>query len=94
MVINFGETIRLLAIDVTDINGNLISNASFSIGIQKPDGSLTEVTTGIVRDEPGKFHYDYTVPEDGPAGIYKQRWKITVAGRHVEAIDTFNVEPF
>lgn len=94
MPIHFGETIRLVASGVTDINGNPVTGELFVIGVQDPKGTLVETSTGIIQDEPGKFHYDYTVPADGPAGIYKQRWKITVAGRIAEAIDTFNVEPF
>ena len=94
MPIHFGETIRLVALGVSDINGNPVTSETIIVSIQNPNGSLEEFSTGIIMDEPGKFHYDYTVPADGPAGIYKQRWKITVAGRIAEAIDTFNVEPF
>ncbi|MHB1910211.1 MAG: hypothetical protein ACYCQJ_15240 [Nitrososphaerales archaeon] len=87
-----GETIRLEALVVTDLNGNLVTApTSITITLYKPNATTTVITTGITNDGNGNYHYDYTFASTDPIGGWKQNWTFVSGGDTFIFESTFNV---
>ena len=70
MAFHLGETIRLKASDVKDLDDAAITTPTVSIDIYNPDGTLRETLTTFTESSAGNFYRDYTIPSGGSAGIW------------------------
>lgn len=70
---------RLLAQNVKDLSGNLITSpSSVTIVITKPDSTTATITTPV-NDGSGNYHYDYQILSTDPVGKWSHQWTF-VAG--------------
>ena len=84
-----GETVRIKA-SVTDTDGTLTDPSSIKITIHDADGTAKITDQDMTKDATGKYYYDYTIPGDGQAGL----WRVQVtasSGKPAIEQDTFNV---
>lgn len=65
-----GEVARI-GLNVTDFSGSPGDPANLELQIRDPNGGLSTLTTAIVRDALGSFHYDLTLTL---AGSYSYLW--------------------
>ena len=73
-----GETIRLLAQNIKDLNGIAITSpSSIVILVTKPDSTQASISSGWVNDGSGNYHYDYQILSTDPAGKWAHMWTIT-----------------
>jgi len=83
-----------LTIQFKDQNGNPVNTDSFpKISIINPSGLLLLAPTsvGVSQIDVGKYSYIFTVPINGPYGIYRDDWVGFVTGFRVEAQFEFAV---
>jgi len=87
-----GETIRLSALGVTDLNLNPITSPTAEqLVIVDNNGNIVSTQTSLVNDGSGNFHYDFTLPSTAPYGTWKFRFTIT-NGSYVKVMEsTFTV---
>lgn len=83
-----------LTIQFKDQNGNPVNTDSFpQISIINPSGLvlLAPTSVGVTQIGVGKYSYIFTVPINGPYGIYRDDWVGFVNGFRVEAQFEFAV---
>lgn len=89
-----GESIRIDQ-TYTDVDG-VAFDPTVSVGLQiyKPDGSLATTVSypgDIVKDDVGKYYYDYLVAADADLGWWISRWTGVSADFSDVSRDQFNV---
>ena len=80
-----------LTVQFKDGNGSPIDTDSFpQISIIQPSGLvlLAPTSSGVARVAPGKYSYIFTVPINGPYGVFNDVWTGYINGFRVET--TFN----
>lgn len=83
-----------LTIQFRDSLGNAIDTDSYpQISIIQPSGliALAPTSTGVARVSTGKYSFIYTIPINGPYGIFTDIWIGYVGGTRVEASFQFVV---
>lgn len=68
-VITLGQVARLFA-DFVRLDNTLVDPDSITVYVTSPAG-VTTSSTDVVRDDEGKYHYDYT---PAAAGTWSYRW--------------------
>lgn len=94
-----GQTIDVtdqvnLTVQFKDNIGNPVDTDSFpQISIVAPSGlvSLAPTSAGVAKVAPGKYSYIFTVPINGPYGVYNDIWVGYIDGFRVEASFSFVV---
>jgi len=80
-----------LTVQFKDSNGQPINTDSFpKISIVQPSGLvlLAPTSTGVAQVDTGKYSYIFTVPINGPYGVFNDIWSGFINGFRVET--TFN----
>ena len=80
-----------LTVQFKDSNGQPIDTDSFpKISIIQPSGLvlLASTSTGVAKVDTGKYSYIFTVPINGPYGVFNDVWSGFINGFRVET--TFN----
>jgi hypothetical protein len=83
-----------LTIQFKDQNGNPVNTDSFpKISIINPSGLtlLAPTSVGVTQIGTGRYSYIFTVPINGPYGIYRDDWVGFVNGFRVETMFEFAV---
>lgn len=83
-----------LTVQFKDTMGNPVDTDSFpKISIVQPSGllALAPTSTGVARVGVGLYSYIYTVPINGPYGVYNDIWIGYVSGFRVETTFSFVV---
>ena len=99
MIKNRGETIDVtdqvnLTIQIKDSNGDPVDTDSVpKISIIQPSGLvlLTPTSSGVARVAVGKYSYVFTVPINGPYGVFQDVWTGFVNGFRIEMSFSFVV---
>lgn len=83
-----------LTVQFKDSEGNPLDTDSFpQISIIQPSGlvSIAPTSTGVSRVSEGKYSFIYTVPINGPYGVFNDIWVGYVNGFRVETTFSFVV---
>lgn len=83
-----------LTIQFRNNDGVFIDTDSFpQISIVQPSGSilLHPTSVGVFREDVGQYAYVFTVPFNGPYGIYNDIWSSYVDGNYIESAFNFIV---
>jgi hypothetical protein len=83
-----------LTIQFKDSEGNPLDTDSFpQISIVQPSGliALAPTSTGVSRVSEGKYSFIYTIPINGPYGVFNDIWVGYVNGFRVETTFSFVV---
>jgi len=83
-----------LTVQFKDQNGSLINTDAFpTISIVQPDGLvlLQPTSNGVANVGTGQYSYIFTIPYNGPYGIWNDVWSATINGFSVEATFSFAV---
>lgn len=96
---NRGETLGPteqvnLTVQFKDGNNSAIDTDSFpKISIIQPSGNvlLSPTSVGVTKVETGKYLYTFTVPYNGPLGVYNDIWSGYINGFRVETTFSFVV---
>lgn len=83
-----------LTVQFKDQSGNPIDTDSFpQISIIQPSGlvALAPTSTGVARVSAGKYSFIYTVPINGPYGVFNDVWTGYVNGFRIETTFSFVV---
>lgn len=83
-----------LTIQFKDSLGNLIDTDSYpQISIVQPSGlvSLAPTSAGVSKVSTGKYSFIYTVPINGPYGVFNDIWSGYINGFRVETTFSFIV---
>jgi hypothetical protein len=83
-----------LTVQFKDNLGNPIDTDSFpQISIIQPRGlvALAPTSTGVARVGTGKYSFIYTIPINGPYGVFNDIWAGYVSGFRVETTFSFVV---
>jgi hypothetical protein len=83
-----------LTVQFKDNLGNPVDTDSFpQISIIQPSGlvALAPTSTGVARVAPGKYSFIYTIPINGPYGVFNDVWVGYVNGFRVETTFSFVV---
>ena len=83
-----------LTVQFKDTMGNPVNTDSFpTISIVQPSGLvlLTPTSTGVTQEETGKYSYIFTVPINGPYGVFNDVWVGYINGFRVETTFSFVV---
>jgi len=99
MIKNRGELIDVtdqvdLTVQFKDNNGNYINTDSFpQISIIQPSGGvlLSSTSIGVTQISIGKYSYIFTVPINGPYGVYVDNWIGYINGFRIESSFNFIV---
>ena len=87
---NKGET-YICSSEVRDAAGALVDPTTITCTVNKPDS--TQAATGsMTKDSVGKYHYDYNLPSDTAAGIWKAKVVAVTGTRTVISELPFAVE--
>ncbi len=94
-----GETLDVtdqvnLTVQFRDADGEFIDTDSMpTISISQPSGAvlLTTTSVGVTKTDTGKYSYVFTIPVNGPYGIFNDTWVATINGYRVEASFSFVV---
>lgn len=92
-VIDFTDQVNL-TIQFKDQNGNPINTDSFpKISIINPSGLvlLAPTSVGVTQIGVGRYSYIFTVPINGPYGVYRDDWVGYVNGFRIETMFEFVV---
>jgi hypothetical protein len=92
MKVYVGGLVRI-KITCTDFDGSLFDPDSNTLEIYNAEKALVDtVTTDIIRESLGVFHFDYSVPSDSTSyGTWKVVWQITKNGLSDVSETTFDV---
>lgn len=85
-----------LVVQFKDISGNPLDVDSYpKISIIQPSGGvlLTPTSAGVSRVDVGKYSYIFTVPYNGPYGVFNDVWSGYVSGFRMETTFQFVVAP-
>ena len=80
-----------LTVQFKDGNGNPVDTDSFpQISITQPNGLIIFAATsvGVTRISTGKYSFIFTVPFNGPYGVFADTWIANISGVRIES--TFN----
>jgi hypothetical protein len=83
-----------LTVQFKDVSGNSISTDSYpTISIIQPSGLvlLAPTSTGVSQLGPGLYSYIFTVPPNGPYGVFNDVWSGFINGFRVETTFSFVV---
>lgn len=83
-----------LTVQFRDVSGNPIDTDSFpTISIVQPSGlvALAPTSAGVARLDVGKYSYIYTVPINGPYGVYNDVWTGFINGFRIQTTFEFVV---
>lgn len=83
-----------LTVQFKDTMGNPVNTDSFpTISIVQPSGLvlLLPTSTGVSQEETGKYSYIFTVPINGPYGVFNDVWAGYINGFRVETTFSFVV---
>lgn len=83
-----------LTVQFKDSLGNPIDTDSFpQISIVQPSGlvALAPTSTGVARVSTGKYSFIYTIPINGPYGVFNDIWTGYVSGFRIETTFSFVV---
>ena len=83
-----------LTIQFKDSNGNPVDTDSYPrISIIQPSGLvlLAATSTGVMKESTGKYSYVFTVPINGPYGVFNDAWVGYVNGVRAETLFSFVV---
>ncbi len=83
-----------LTVKFKDFNGNFVDTDSFPrISIAQPSGAilLPPTSAGVTRSSVGNYSYLFSVPYNGPYGIFNDTWVGFLSGTRVEASFQFIV---
>lgn len=83
-----------LTVQFKDSNGDPIDTDSYPrISIIQPSGLvlLASTSTGVAKEATGKYSYIFTVPINGPYGVFNDAWVGYVSGIRVETLFSFVV---
>jgi hypothetical protein len=83
-----------LTVQFNDTFGNPVNTDSFpTISIVQPSGLvlLAPTSTGVEQEETGKYSYIFTVPINGPYGVFNDVWTGFINGFRVETTFSFVV---
>lgn len=83
-----------LTIQFKDTLGNPIDTDSFpQISIVQPSGllALAPTSAGVTKVSPGKYSFVYTIPYNGPYGVFNDIWSGFINGFHIETTFSFIV---
>lgn len=83
-----------LTIQFKDTSGNPIDTDSFpKISIIQPSGHvlMSFTSTGVERISTGKYSYTYTIPYNGPYGVWQDIWQGSINGFQIEQAFQFVV---
>jgi hypothetical protein len=83
-----------LTVQFKDQSGNSVDTDSFpQISIIQPSGlvALAPTSTGVARVASGKYSFIYTIPINGPYGVFNDVWIGYVNGFRVETTFSFVV---
>lgn len=83
-----------LTVQFSDTSGNPIDTDSFpTISIVQPSGlvSLAPTSAGVSRVSAGKYSFIYTIPINGPYGVYNDIWTGYINGFRVQTTFSFVV---
>lgn len=94
-----GESVDLteqinLTVSFKDQSGELIDTDSYpKISIVQPDGIvlIAPTSVGVTKTSTGKYSYIFTVPYNGPLGIFQDIWSGYINGFRVESSFSFLV---
>jgi len=83
-----------LTIQFKDTNGDPVDTDSFpTISIIQPSGlvAIAATSAGVTKISTGKYSFIYTVPINGPYGVFNDIWVGYINGFRVEANFSFVV---
>lgn len=94
-----GEMLELtdqvnLTIQFRDGSGNPVDTDTFpQVSIVQPSGGvlITPTTVGVTKVSTGKYSYLFTIPLNGPYGVFNDIWVGYVGGVRVESVLSFVV---
>lgn len=94
-----GETLDVndqvnLTVQFKDSSGNPVDADSFpKISIVQPSGAvlLTSTSVGVSRVDIGKYLYTFTIPPNGPYGVFNDIWTAYINGFMVQSEFSFVV---
>ena len=81
-LIDVNDTVQLV-VQFTNTAGMPVNLDAFpSVSIVAPSGlvMLTATTAGVMQLDVGKYQFNFTVPFDGPYGIFNDIWMGTLNG--------------
>lgn len=84
-----------LTVQFKDALGNPIDTDSFpTISIVQPSGlvALSPTSTGVSRISTGKYSFTFTIPINGPYGVFNDIWVGYINGFRVETTFSFVVD--
>lgn len=83
-----------LTVQFKDNNGDFIDTDSFpKISIVQPSGLvlLAPTSAGVTKIDTGRYSYIFTVPINGPYGVFNDIWEGYITGFRVETVFSFVV---
>jgi len=83
-----------LTIQFKDSSGNAVDTDSFpQISIIQPSGlmALAPTSSGVSKVGPGKYSFIYTIPYNGPYGVFNDVWTGFINGFRIETTFSFIV---
>jgi len=84
-LIDVNNTVQLV-VQFSDMYGNpLLLDAFPAVSIMSPSGLVISSPTsaGVMQLDVGKYQFNFTIPFDGPYGIWNDIWQGTVGGMSV-----------
>ena len=88
--IRAGNEITLRA-RMTDDLGDAALASGVQINLYKPEDEIPFVTGSPTYWDEGIFEFSYTVPEDGPDGLWSDEWLAELNGETLSGLFTFEV---
>lgn len=83
-----------LTVQFKDTSGNPVDTDSFpKISIIQPSGlvALAPTSAGVTKIAPGKYSFIYTIPINGPYGVFNDIWSGFINGFYIETTFSFVV---
>ena len=83
-----------LTVQFKDSSGNAVDTDSFpQISIIQPSGlvALAPTSSGVSKVSPGKYSFIYTIPYNGPYGVFNDVWTGFINGFRIETTFSFVV---
>jgi len=77
-----------LTVQFGDVNGNPVDTDSFpKISIVQPSGLvlLAPTSAGVAKVDTGKYSYIFSVPINGPYGVFQDSWAAYIGGYRVSS---------
>jgi hypothetical protein len=85
-LIDVNMTVQLVATFTNRAGVPTNTDALPSISIVSPSGLvvLTQTTAGVMQLDVGKYQFDFTIPYNGPYGVWNDVWTGTIGGALVQ----------